>query len=167
MNENNIILKAVLITHSHSDHTDLAERFAESRDVSIFMSSTEIDTYKIILMNLKRVEHQKKIVLGDFVVTPLITPGHTMGSTCYLIENNLFSGDTAFIEGVGICHPNDTEKLYLSIQFLKLKLAETTMFWPGHSFGKSPGKELSYLLRNNVYFQLEKKNILLNSEIGK
>ncbi|WP_158250535.1 MBL fold metallo-hydrolase [Aquimarina sp. I32.4] len=150
---NRITLKAILLTHSHIDHTNLAEKFALVRKIPVFISGEEIDAYGFTCLNLRKVKHLNKIILGNIEVMPIITPGHTLGSTCYLIENNLFSGDTVFIEGVGTCNRSDAYKLYNSVQFLKNYLVETTSFWPGHSFGKSAGQDLNYLMKHNIYFQ--------------
>ncbi|KAA1245843.1 MBL fold metallo-hydrolase [Aquimarina sp. RZ0] len=113
--------------------------------------------YNFSLPNIKRVYHLKKITIGHFNIVPILTPGHTLGSICYLIEDNLFSGDTVFIEGVGICDLKNVDELYDSIQFLKSYIPRTTLFWPGHSFGEAPGKSLDHLLKNNIYFQFKNK----------
>ena len=34
-------------------------------------------------------------------IKALITPGHTDGSACFIVEKNIFSGDTLFLESVG------------------------------------------------------------------
>jgi glyoxylase-like metal-dependent hydrolase (beta-lactamase superfamily II) len=35
-------------------------------------------------------------------VSPIVTPGHTPGSTCYLVDRRwLLSGDTIFVNGIG------------------------------------------------------------------
>src|SRR5579885_2061815 len=39
--------------------------------------------------------------LGNLTIRFLHTPGHTPGSQCFLIENNLISGDTLFIGSCG------------------------------------------------------------------
>lgn len=153
--ENNISLKAVFLTHSHIDHTNLAEEFAISRNIPVYMSREEIDNYGFNCFNLQRIEHLNTIMIANLDIIPIITPGHTFGSVCYLIDNNVFTGDTVFIEGVGICNRIDAHKLYNSIQFLKKHLLDTTLFWPGHSFGEFPGRDLNYLMRHNIYFQFE------------
>ena len=160
--QNNIKLKAVLLTHSHVDHTNLAEKFSKEYEVPVFMSTIEIDSYNFQMINLKKVDHLKELKIDTFTINPLITPGHTEGSTCYLIEGNLFSGDTIFIEGVGICDNNNAEKLYNSVQFIKEYIPQHTLCWPGHSFGETPGKEFRFLLKNNIYFQFESKEYFIS-----
>ncbi len=158
--DNHLQLKGILLTHSHPDHTHLAAEFAQLHNVPVFMAGIEIDTYKFECINLARVNHLEKIQVADFNITPIITPGHTAGSTCYLIEEHLFTGDTIFIEGVGICmgKGSDVDKMYDSVQFLKEFLPQNTLFWPGHSFGEQPGKPLSFLLTNNIYFQFDNRD---------
>ena len=153
--DHNIILKAVLLTHAHPDHTNLAQQFAKTYNVPVFISAIEMDTYGFDCLHLKSVSHLQKIQIERFSITPMLTPGHTAGSICYLIDHHLFSGDTIFIEGVGICI--DANKMYDSVQFLKHYLPCDTIFWPGHSFGEAPGKTLAYLLKNNIYFQFENR----------
>ena len=43
------------------------------------------------------------IKLGSLEIKVLHTPGHTQGGVCYLVDGNLFSGDTIFREAVGRC----------------------------------------------------------------
>ena len=155
---NQLTLKGVLLTHSHRDHTDLAEQFSLKYQVPIYIGKKEADISGFTCENLNYLSHHDQIYLGNFSIHTLLTPGHTAGSVCYLIENHIFTGDTVFIEGVGGCYDKTSNPvdLFYSIQFLKNYLPATTLFWPGHSYGQSPGKDLTYLLKNNLYFQLDK-----------
>ncbi|MCR6643001.1 MAG: MBL fold metallo-hydrolase [Sporocytophaga sp.] len=167
--EQGIVLKGILLTHAHIDHTDLAQRFAVYYDVQVFMSSTEIEDYGFHCWNLERVFHLQELFIDCFKIIPILTPGHTSGSICYLIDRHLFSGDTVFIEGVGICNAegSDVNKMFDSVQFLKSYLPEYTLFWPGHSFGQSPGKSLRFLLENNIYLQIESRKIFTDFRMRK
>ncbi len=167
--ENNITLKGILLTHSHVDHTNLAQQFSEEYHIPVFMSAVEIDDYQFKLPDLKEVYHLQEFKVDDFTITPLHTPGHTSGSICYLVDHHLFSGDTVFIEGVGICAGKNScpDKMYDSVQFLKKYLSQDTVIWPGHSFGQTPGKTLSFLLQNNIYFQFTNKTHFVNFRMRK
>lgn len=166
---NNILLKGVLLTHSHDDHTNLANEFAAKKNVPVFMSEEEIRYSGFDCINLQSIETMKEIKISDFNITPILTPGHTPGSICYLVENNIFSGDTIFIEGVGVCSSagGDVDKMWDSVQLLKSILPENFFFYPGHSFGELPGKSLAFLLKNNIYFLIKDKTHFVNFRMRK
>jgi len=155
LESNRVTLKGVLLTHGHLDHINLAGRFAKAYDIPVFMNDKEIEASGFKCKNLTSVSHLKELEVSGIRILPILTPGHTPGSTCFLIGDNLFSGDTVFIEGVGRCY--DAGIMYSSIQFLKYYLNENVRVWPGHSFGESPGQRFGHLLTNNIYFQLDKK----------
>ena len=124
------------------------------------MSAKEIEESGFSLPNLVSVYHQHKLQTTMFQIMPIVTPGHTLGSTCYMIGKHLFSGDTVFIEGVGLCSKENVLLLYQSVQLLKETLTPDTIIWPGHSYGEEPGKTLSYLLKNNIYFHLKEQDFI-------
>ena len=73
------------------------------------------------------------ITVGTIELKVIHTPGHTPGSTCYLVGKHLFSGDTLFPGGPGRSRSPEafqqtiksiTEKLYL--------LPDDTFLLPGH-----------------------------------
>ncbi len=163
---NNIALRAVLLTHAHPDHTDLAQRFAAKYNIPVYMSAAEINDTGFNCTNLTAVEHLQIITAANSIkITPIITPGHTAGSTCYLVGQHLFCGDTIFMEGVGICE--NADDMFDSVQLLKSSLPSNTQFWPGHSFGQLPGKDLEFLLKNNIYFQFEKRKHFIDFRMRK
>jgi hydroxyacylglutathione hydrolase len=99
------------------------------------------------------------IHLGSLPVVPVLTPGHTRGGVCYAIGGNLFTGDTLFAEGCGICHGpgGAAEDMYRSVQLLKRRLQPDVQIFPGHSFGQAPGRPFGELLKRNVYLQIESR----------
>jgi hydroxyacylglutathione hydrolase len=167
LQENEITLKGVLLTHYHHDHTNLAADFAEKHVVPVYMSAIEIREYGFTVQHLIAVQHLQEFVVDDFMVTALLTPGHTKGSMCYWIGGHCFTGDTIFIEGVGISSELNVGSLFNSVQFIKQYLPAHTLIWPGHSFGQTPGKELNFLLKNNIYFLLNKKEAFIEFRMRK
>jgi hydroxyacylglutathione hydrolase len=93
------------------------------------------------------------------LIEPIFTPVHTPGCICYLIGDNLFTGDVLFAEGCGICL--DTESahaMFASLQDLKARLQPQTCIFPGHSYGNPPGQILSQLLKDNIYLQFSDRD---------
>jgi hydroxyacylglutathione hydrolase len=83
-----------------------------------------------------------------------LTPGHTPGCMCYLITDNLFTGDVLFAEGCGICPDIEAaHEMFASLENLKNRIGAQTRIYPGHSYGKSPGQPMGRLLKENVYLQ--------------
>jgi hydroxyacylglutathione hydrolase len=91
-------------------------------------------------------------------IQPIWTPGHTMGCFCYLIEDNLFTGDVLFAEGCGMC-PNlpAAYTMFESLSKLKAIIMPHTRIYPGHSYGQQPGQLFSFLLKDNIYLQFSDK----------
>lgn len=156
LNSFRVKLVSILLTHAHFDHINLAGKLAARHCCQVFMSRQEAEFYDFKCQHLELFSSEEVLKAGHFSVTPVITPGHTKGSTCFLIENNLFTGDTLFIEGCGICvgAGSDIEELYNSINKLKERIMPDTKVFPGHCYGELPGRPFSFLLKNNIYLQI-------------
>ncbi len=77
-----------------------------------------------------------------------------MGSACYSVSGFLFSGDTLFIEGGGGCHfyGGSAEMMYESLQYLKKRISDDTLVFPGHRYKSEVGQKMGYIKKNNTYF---------------
>ena len=156
--EHQAVLTAVLVTHSHFDHANLCGTLAKRWRVPAFMNRIEIDYYNYHCDGLTPIDSEEPFYCGTLRVMPHFTPGHTKGGICYQLEDALFTGDTLFIEGCGICSGRgaDPYAMFDSLQTLKRRLPETTRIFPGHSFGQPCGKPFSFLLTDNIYLQFER-----------
>ncbi len=143
---------AVLLTHGHFDHIMAAREVAEHFGVKIYALEAERELLGDPQMNLST-NFGLEICITKFVPLQdgehldflgldwqvIATPGHTVGSCCYYIENTgaapmLFSGDTLFQESYGRTDfPTGSERqLFASIQEKLLLLPEDTRVYPGH-----------------------------------
>lgn len=150
-------LSGVLVTHSHADHINLAASISEKYKCPIWMSFEEIDYAGFYADRLVGID-TSSFMVGEMCIQPIYTPGHTPGCFCYLIGNNLFTGDVLFAEGCGMC--SDTSAAYSmfsSLMMLKDKLPPDTKIYPGHSYGKVPGQLFSQILKENIYLQFKNK----------
>lgn len=151
-------LNGILLTHSHPDHVHLASPLAAKYNCPIWMSNEEIAVSGYQAMHLTGINITPWSV-GQIHIEPILTPGHTVGSICYLIGNNLFTGDTLFAEGCGLCVDQQAAySMFASLQRLKSMLQPETHIFPGHSYGKPPGQTFSQLLQDNIYLQFKNEN---------
>lgn len=159
----------ILLTHSHNDHVNLVDQLIDQFNSQVYMSAKEIDFYDFRCKNLHSIHNNDIINLGKTPITCLVTPGHTAGGICYLLADSLFTGDTIFIEGCGICTTvgGSPEQMFESIQSIKKVVEPHVRIYPGHSFGKKPGYSIDYLQKYNIYFQIESKEHFIKFRMRK
>jgi hydroxyacylglutathione hydrolase len=91
---------------------------------------------------------EEKVMVGDYEVSALHTPGHTPGSICLLVggENLLFSGDTLFRGGIGRTDlwGGDFKAIEQSIRERLFTLKEDTFVVTGHGPETQIGFEREY-----------------------
>jgi hydroxyacylglutathione hydrolase len=151
------VLSGILVTHSHRDHIDLADPLSQRYGCPIWMSNAEIKFSGYRAERL--VGHDgAPWYAGGMKIYPVATPGHTPGSTCYLIGDSLFTGDVLFYEGCGVCGDIESaHAMFDSLQRLKVLLGPETRVFSGHSYGMPPGQRFAQLLKNNIYLQFRDK----------
>ena len=153
----NVTLGGILVTHAHPDHTDLAFSFAERYHVPIWASS-ETFSQLPTLLKYAQILNNPPFEIGGLRIEAIPTPGHTSGCVCFLIGNNLFSGDTLFAEGCGMCYSlAAAHAMFSSLETLKHRLHHATRIFPGHSYGVPTGQFFSTLLRENIYLQFNSR----------
>lgn len=169
LEKHGVKLTSILLTHSHHDHVNLVSYLLKRYNPQVFMSAKEIDFYNFRCKNLNKVNHLDRINLGATPIYCLVTPGHTAGGVCFLTDQELFTGDTIFIEGCGICTcPGGCpEQMYESIQLIKRFVSPNVRIYPGHSFGRDPGYRLKEVMEDNIYFLIDKKDQFVSFRMRK
>src|ERR1700691_4588358 len=108
-------LVGAIATHYHPDHiggTLIGQQhlagiveLLEIQDVPVHVQTDEVswilDRTGFKPEALRAHDDHEQLRVGDIEITFLQTPGHTPGSQCLLVEGNLLSGDTLFIDGCG------------------------------------------------------------------
>ncbi|HET6795340.1 MAG TPA: MBL fold metallo-hydrolase [Acidimicrobiales bacterium] len=90
------------------------------------------------------------IAVGGLTVKVVHTPGHTPGSSCFLFEEMLVSGDTLFLEGCGRTDlpGSDPDAMYDSLCLLASLPDELAVF-PGHRYSPPAAAVLGALKESN------------------
>lgn len=137
-------LKYLFTTHSHSDHAGGNKQWKKDRkdDLTIFCGDCE-DKSKgdYIEFADKRLRDKEEIIIGDFRIVCIHSPGHLKSHVVYAVYSSdlstsiplLFSGDTLFHGTVGKVFNGTYQELFGSIQKI-LKLPNHTLVFPGHEY---------------------------------
>jgi hydroxyacylglutathione hydrolase len=142
----NLKLKYVINTHSHSDHTAGNEEL-----LSLFKG-------RIVAHRLSKAFKDVAVDDGDFLqlgnlqIKIIFTPGHTPDSICLLVDNQkLLTGDTLF---VGECGRTDlpggnSKSMYNSLFHKIAKLDDRIQVYPGHDYGSKSFSTIGEEKREN------------------
>ena len=141
-------IAAILLTHGHFDHIGAVSTLKgedtrlliHELDAPILSDPDRNVSRLLILRSVTAPEATDLLHEGDALtlaglsVEVLHTPGHTPGSVCYQIENELFTGDTLFEHGWGRTDfpGGDEQALFASLRRL-MPLTKTMPFHPGHN----------------------------------
>ena len=152
--KNQLLLKAILLTHHHTDHTAGVEGILNKIEVPVYSPNKKIKYTTIIIKDRDTID------LNFIKIEVIATPGHTIDHVVfYSKENNLlFSGDTLFRLGCGRVFEGTYEQMFISLQKI-YALDNKTIVYCGHEYTNT---NLDFLLSNfpqNKNLLIEKKKI--------
>ncbi len=131
-------VKAILITHNHQDHLAGLVEMVEATGAPVASHSEDAHTLPVAPASL--VKDGDSITVGDIEVKVIHTPGHTLGSVCYLVGKHLFTGDTLFPGGPGRSRtPEALQQIIENITGKLYTLPDDTAILPGHGKDSSLG----------------------------
>jgi len=146
----------ILLTHNHFDHIEGVEAVVEATGAEVFINKNDDRPLKKGQGSLVSLTDGQELKIGNLVVTALNTPGHTPGSTCYLVRapddpiQHLFTGDTLFQGNCGRSDlpGGDPKVLFASLSKLK-QLDPSTKVYPGHDYGIKLVTTIAFEKQNN------------------
>ena len=146
--DNNIDLKYIVLTHGHGDHIGGVKALKDKYDIPVLIHKEDEEMLKDANKNLSKtmafgaieiipdrtLSNGDIIKFGELEATILHTPGHTKGGICLKIENYLISGDTLFKGSIGRTdlYGGDYETLISAIKTKLLVLDDEIVVLPGH-----------------------------------
>jgi glyoxylase-like metal-dependent hydrolase (beta-lactamase superfamily II) len=157
-NAEDLTISALLVSHHHMDHTNGILPLMEQTKAKVYINKNDAEFVKGLnpsSSDVVKVESGEELKLGEFTVRFIHTPGHTPGSQCFHVENNLVSGDTLFIGSCGRCDlpGSDPEQMYFSLQRLA-KLDPQTALYPGHNYALEPTSTIGVQVEENPFLQI-------------
>jgi glyoxylase-like metal-dependent hydrolase (beta-lactamase superfamily II) len=138
-------VRRVLTTHGHFDHI---QAVTQMRDAGIDVGIATEDAAMLPAYDFV-IPDADVINVGDLRLRTIHTPGHTPGSTCFVLDGHpvLFSGDTLFPGGVGnTSFPGgDFDTIIRSVDTRLFPLPEEMLVLPGHGLDTTIGQERPHL----------------------
>ncbi|MEU8111032.1 MBL fold metallo-hydrolase [Micromonospora sp. NPDC053740] len=152
-------LQAVVLTHAHSDHVNGVAELVSLLPAPVYLSGVEAAYYGFDEPGMVHCRDGETLKAGSIEVGVMETPGHTVGSCCFLVGDALFAGDTLFPEGIGFTHfeGGSASDLYDSVRRLDHEISEDARLYSGHRYRRGPGLTFAELRRLNVYFHLSSR----------
>ena len=121
----------VLITHRHGDHTGALQKI--KNDLNIPVAAHVEDAGKLPVEAEMLLEDGNIVSFGNVTLEVLHTPGHTLGSICFLTGHILLAGDTIFPGGPGKTNkPDDFKQIIRSLKQKVFNLPDDVVIYPGH-----------------------------------
>ena len=160
VNENNLHIEKIVITHGHLDHIGALEYLKEKlkvkvcihEDDDVMLTSPEknLSVFSSELLKGRPADILLKegdeIVFGEVILEVLHTPGHSPGGISLYGDGAVFTGDTIFLGSVGRTDfPNgDFDVLMESIKKKIFTLPDETVIYSGHGPDTTVGQEKNY-----------------------
>ncbi len=169
-------ITGALVTHGHFDHCNGLDELLAKKDIPVYVNEKEVEFLQSLREskgslfgdfpkeNTRKVRSGDTVKAGNVEITFIHTPGHTPGSQCFLVRNNLISGDTLFIRGCGRSDlpGGNPEELYKSLTQKLLKLPDDTILYPGHFYTKEARSTMKEEKIKNPYLLSEKLETFLS-----
>lgn len=134
LQENNLSLSGILITHHHWDHTNGISELLEYAGNVPVVGSHESKNDMVTV----RVNDGEEFKCGHVTCTALSIPGHTLDHTAYYHAEQgfIFTGDTLFSAGCGRIFEGSAPMMYASLEKLA-QLPDHTKVYCGHEYTRA------------------------------
>jgi hydroxyacylglutathione hydrolase len=150
-------LQAILLTHTHFDHVGAVAPVAKATGAPVYCPKLEVPVLQDIMSFVpwpgfgpfeswdpeETVEGGERLALAGFEIDVIFTPGHSPGHVTYAVEDALFSGDVLFEGSVGRTDlpGGDWGVLSRSIESLLDRYPDEQKVFPGHMGLTTLGRE--------------------------
>lgn len=134
IDENNLKVKGILLTHHHYDHIGGVSTLKEVFSCPDYIGEEEGNYYTIKADFY--IKDREELLLDSKSLKAILTKGHTQGSLCFLAQNEkiCFTGDTVFNVDLGRTDLMGGSYLDMknSIRNIVDKWEDDIVIYPGH-----------------------------------
>ena len=131
LNQRNLTLEAILITHHHNDHIGGVKKLQQLfPNVIVYGPAKEAQNVVSVPLQEDDTVVIEKLGLS---LSVLDVPGHTLGHIVYFDNESLFSGDTLFAGGCGRMFEGTPDMFSSSLNKLS-KLSPATKVYCAHEY---------------------------------
>lgn len=130
LQKQHLVLRGILLTHHHGDHTNGVADLVQAYPVPIVGSIHS----RYANANHRIQDGECFRLNSDFPeITAIAIPGHTLDHMAYRMENAVFSGDTLFAGGCGRLFEGSAEQMFESLAKLSAQ-PDHTQIYCGHEY---------------------------------
>jgi len=147
----------ILLTHSHNDHINGVSEVLAHADAELHLLKAEAQFWGADLAKPSLHHGGDTIMLGDSHIEVLHTPGHTPGSACFHLGDELITGDTLFVFGCGRCdlRGGDPELMHATLKDMATRLPTGTVIHPGHNYAEKTSTTLQEQVEGNPFMHFD------------
>ena len=149
--EGGLTLDYIFLTHYHTDHTAALAQVKRVHPHAKIAASERDGKFITPHANLL-VKDGTRLHVGSIPLTIIVTPGHTPGGICILVDDEaLITGDTLFI---GDCGRTDLtggslKTMFESLHDKIMPFPNHLIIYPGHDYGDKPWDTLGNQKKTN------------------
>lgn len=136
--KNSLTLSMILITHRHNDHVGGVAQLVQYCKTKNWPITVYGPSKEALNVSNVKVNNDELIEDKDFSFSINVTEifGHTLGHIGYMVNDNLFCGDTLFSGGCGRIFDGSAEDLFTSLKKIA-SLPEKTQIYCAHEYTQS------------------------------
>ncbi len=154
----------ILLTHSHHDHINGIEGVLNAASAEVHLLKPEYEFWQHELERPSLHHGGDRVELGDTTITIHHTPGHTPGSACYQLGNEIITGDTLFVFGCGRCDLSggSPEDMFVTLRNMKQRLPQDMLIHPGHNYSVTETSTLGEQIEGNPFMHYDDEAAFIN-----